>query len=179
MGAVGAGTAQPGSVTAATLAATNEPTPAQRSVAEARFQDDKDPAATTRPEAPAASSAAGLFAAANRARHDGNVASAVELYRTLERQYPNSAESRLSRALLAKLELDNGDAEAALSGFDRYLADGSPVLTAESLVGRARALEQLGKREEAAATWRLVLRRFPGSVHGRLASTRLAALGMK
>jgi TolA-binding protein len=144
-----------------------------------RTPDPPASSGNARPEPPAASSAASLFAAANRARRDGNVASAVQLYRALERQYPSSAESQLSRALLAKLELDNGDAEAAVAGFDRYLSEGAPVLTAESLVGRARALEQLGKLEEAAASWRTVMRRFPGSVHARLASTRLSALGMR
>ena len=123
--------------------------------------------------------AASLFADANRARRDGNLDRAVGLYRTLQSRYPNSTESELSRALLAQLLLDRGNPEAALAGFDRYLADGTPVLSAEALVGRARALEQLGRSTQAAAAWRQVQSRFPGSVHARLAATRLAALGMR
>jgi len=123
--------------------------------------------------------AASLFADANHARRDGNVDRAVALYRTLQSRYPNSSESELSRAMLAQLLLDRGNPEAALAGFDRYLADDTPVLSAEALVGRARALEQLGKSSQAVAAWRQVQSRFPGSVHARLAATRLAALGTR
>jgi TolA-binding protein len=123
--------------------------------------------------------AAALFADANRARRDGNVDRAVGLYRALQARYPNSSEAGLSRALLAQLLLDRGNPEAALAGFDRYLAEDSPILSAEALVGRARALEQMGKPTQAAAAWRQVQSRFPGSVHARLAATRLAALGMR
>src|SRR5581483_10714153 len=117
-----------------------------------------------------------LFSDANRARRNGDVARALELYRGLDSRFPNAAESRLSQALVAKLLLDRGDAQGALAAFDRYLAEDSTALNAEALVGRSRALEQLGRRDEAAASWREVLRRFPGSVHARLASTRLSAL---
>jgi TolA-binding protein len=139
------------------------------------------PAERASAEAPAlrVEPAATLFAEANRARRDGNVDRAVGLYRSLQSRYPNSSESELSRALLAQLLLDRGDPEAALAGFDRYLAEDTPVLSAEALVGRARALEQLGKSTQAAAAWRKVQSRFPGSVHARLAATRLAALGMR
>jgi TolA-binding protein len=120
-----------------------------------------------------------LFADANRARRDGNVSRAVALYQSLQTRFPSSSESELSRALLAQLLLDRGSPEQALAGFDRYLAEGAPVLRAEALVGRARALEQLGQAAQAVAAWQLVQSRFPGSVHARLAATRLAALGMR
>jgi len=123
--------------------------------------------------------AAGLFADANRARRDGNADRAVALYRALQSRYPSSAESELSRALLAQLLLDRGSPEAALAGFDRYLAEDTPVLGAEALVGRARALEQLGKSAQAVLAWQAVQRKFPGSVHARLAVARLTALGMR
>ena len=131
------------------------------------------------PESPevAASEAANLFAEASRARRDGNTGRAVTLYRQLEHDYPSSPESQVSVALLAKLLLDRGDPEAAAADYDRYLHEGSPVLGAEALVGRARALEQLGKLDDAANAWLEVEQRFPGTVHARLAATRLAALG--
>lgn len=123
--------------------------------------------------------AATMFADANRARRDGNIDRAVALYRSLQARFPSSSESELSRALLAQLLLDRGKPEEALAGFDHYLSEGAPVLSAEAWVGRARALEQLGKPEQARAAWRQVQDRFPGSVHARLAATRLAALGMR
>lgn len=137
------------------------------------------PVAGETPESPevAASEAANLFTEASRARRDGNTGRAVTLYRQLEHDYPSSPESQVSVALLAKLLLDRGDPEAAAADYDRYLHEGSPVLGAEALVGRARALEQLGKLDAAAAAWRAVEQRFPGTVHARLAAARLAALG--
>ena len=123
--------------------------------------------------------AAALFAEANRARRDGNADRALTLYRSLQSRFPDSAETAVSRALLAQLLLDRGSPEAALASFDRYLSAGAPVLSAEALVGRARALEQLGKTTQAAAAWREVESRFEGSVHARLAATRLAALGTR
>ena len=134
------------------------------------------------PSDPAASrsnSAAALFADANRARRDGNADRAVALYRSLQSRYPASSESALSRALLAQLLLDRGSPEAALAGFDRYLADDSPALSAEAWVGRARALEQLKRTAQAAQAWREVESRFPGSIHARLAASRLLALGTR
>ena len=146
-----------------------------------------EPAVAAFPAAPEASApavppldpAASLFADANRARRDGNVDRAVALYHSLQTRFPSSSESELSRALLAQLLLDRGSPEQALAGFDRYLSEGAPVLNAEALVGRARALEQLGKPEQAKVAWQQVQSRFPGSVHARLAATRLAALGMR
>jgi TolA-binding protein len=130
-------------------------------------------------DAPELNPAAGLFADANHARRDGNVERAAALYHDLQTRYPSSSESQLSRALLAQMLLDRGSPEAALAGFDRYLAEDAPVLGAEALVGRARALEQLGKTDQAVVAWKQVQSRFPGTVHARLAATRLAALGMR
>jgi TolA-binding protein len=125
----------------------------------------------------AASDAASLFAEANRARRDGNTGRALTLYRKLQHEYPSSAESQTSIALCAKIMLDRGDSAAAAADYNRYLREGTPVLNAEALVGRARALEQLGQPDAAIAAWREVEERFPGTVHARLAATRLAALG--
>lgn len=164
------------------LAPKSEPSvPSAASAAEAipSGRAEFPPVAGETPETPeaAASEAAHLFAEASRARRDGNTGRAVTLYRQLEHDYPSSPESQVSVALLAKLMLDRGDPEAAAADYDRYLHEGSPVLGAEALVGRARALEQLGKLDAAAAAWREVQQRFPGTVHARLAATRLAALG--
>jgi TolA-binding protein len=137
------------------------------------------PEASAETDAAPRADAAAMFAEANRARRDGNGERAVQLYRALQARYPSAAESELSRALLAQMLLERGNAEGALAGFDRYLAQDSPALSAEALVGRARALEQLAKREQAVAAWKQVQNRFPGSVHARLAAARLAALDMR
>lgn len=123
------------------------------------------------------SSAAKLFGEANQARRSGDVGRASGLYHLLQEQFPGSPEADLSRVTMALLLLDGGDAQGALAGFERYLAGSSRGLEAEALVGRARALGRLGRRDLEAAAWREVQRKYPRSIYGRQASERLAALG--
>jgi len=123
-------------------------------------------------------SAAKLFAEANDARRSGDVGRASGLYHLLQDQFPGSAEAELSRVTLALLLLDNGDAQAALSGFERYLAGSSRGLEAEALVGRARALGRLGRRALEVSAWQEVERKYPRSIYGRQATERLSALGL-
>lgn len=118
-----------------------------------------------------------LFRAANEARRAGDDERAIVLYRALEARFPSSEEARLSHATLGRLMLDRGDAKLALGDFDEYLSHGGTALGEEALVGRALALGKLGDRDAEIASWREVLRRFPKSIHARLARNRLAALG--
>jgi len=121
--------------------------------------------------------AAELFAQANQARRARDFVRAAELYRLLQERFPGAVEAKLSRVTLGLLQLDTGHAESALDGFERYLAGPSRVLEAEALVGRARALGRLGRREQEISAWREVLSKYPRSIYGRQASERLAALG--
>lgn len=134
----------------------------------------KDPPADV-----ATSSAAALFGAANRARRYGDAAQAMALYRTLQDRFPASEEARLSRATLAALALDVGDPGVALESFDRYLEQDGAALGAEALVGRAVALQKLGRFSAELAAWKEVARRFPDTVHGRRAAARIAALSAR
>jgi TolA-binding protein len=129
--------------------------------------------------APAQKTASALFADANRARADGDTGQAIQLYRSLQRQFPRSREAELSQITLARLFLDSGDARSALGGFDAYLGRGGRALQAEALVGRALSLRALGRREAEIAAWRDVLGRHPRSVYARQAAERLAALGQR
>ncbi len=122
-------------------------------------------------------SAAKLFGEANQARRSGDVGRASGLYHLLQDQFPGSPEADLSRVTLALLLLDSGDAQGALSGFERYLASSSRGLEAEALVGRARALGRLGRRDLETSAWQEVQRKYPRSIYGRQAGERLAALG--
>lgn len=122
-------------------------------------------------------SAAKLFAEANQARRSGDFGRAAGLYRVLQEQFSASAEAELSRVTLSLLLLDNGDAQGALNGFERYLAGGARGLEAEALVGRARALGRLGRRDLEATAWQEVRRKYPRSIYGKQASERLSALG--
>ena len=136
-----------------------------------------DFAAADRPAplpAPLAMTSSELFSAANTARRVGDRSKAVQLYRRLQSEYPNSAEAALSFVMLARLELTRGAARQAIDQFDAYLnrAPGGS-LTQEALQGKAHALRQLGKTNDEAATWRELLRRFPDSVYAPTARERL------
>lgn len=134
-------------------------------------------APTLEPAAKELTSAAQLFSEANQARRSGDVGRASGLYHLLQSQFPGSAEAELSRVTLSLLLLDSGDAQGALSGFERYLAGASRGLEAEALVGRARALGRLGQQNLEATAWQEVRRKYPRSIYGRQASERLSALG--
>jgi TolA-binding protein len=136
-----------------------------------------EPAAVKEPTAKEPTTSAKLFGEANQARRSGDVGRASGLYHLLQEQFPGSAEAELSRVTLSLLLLDSGDAQGALAGFERYLAGSSRGLEAEALVGRARALGRLGRRDLEASAWREVQRKYPRSIYGRQAGERLSALG--
>jgi TolA-binding protein len=141
-------------------------------------EEPRKEAAEEQPAAKEPTTSAKLFGAANQARRAGDVGRASGLYHLLQEQFPGSAEAELSRVTLALLLLDSGDAQGALSGFERYLAGASRGLEAEALVGRARALGRLGRRDLEATAWQEVQRKYPRSIYGRQATERLSALGL-
>jgi TolA-binding protein len=108
-------------------------------------------------------SAARLFEEANTVRHRGHTGEASALYRALQAQFPNSAEARLSVALVARMQLDQGESAAALAGFDAYLSSSDTALREEAMVGRVRALQRLGHDEEARSAAQTLLELYPSS----------------
>jgi TolA-binding protein len=122
-------------------------------------------------------SAAQLFRKANEARRAGQAQQAIQLYRSLQRDFPGSAEAALSPVSLGSLLLNRASAGAALAQFDHYLAASpSAPLAAEALYGRARALSALGRHSEEKQTWQQLLARFPGCPYRESARRRLGEL---
>jgi tetratricopeptide (TPR) repeat protein len=119
--------------------------------------------ADSAPVAGAVASAARLFEEANVVRHQGHAIEASGLYRELQARFPNSAEARLSVALVARLQLDQGESAAALAGFETYLASSDMALREEATVGRVRALQRLERTEEARAAAQTLLELYPSS----------------
>ncbi len=120
--------------------------------------------------------AAQLFERANLQRRSGNASEAARLYNTLQRQYPSSREASASRLALARLMLDRqGNPAGALQLFNAYLAGGG-MLQQEAMLGRAIALQQLGRTAEERAAWQQIVTSFPGSVHAERAKKRLEQL---
>jgi TolA-binding protein len=122
--------------------------------------------------------AAQLFAQANDARRRGDEALAVRQYAALQRRFPRAAEASLSHLALGRLYLDRlGDPTRALAEFDQYLAGGREgALNEEALVGRALALQRLGRPAEEKDAWQKLLAVFPNSLSAVRARTRLLEL---
>ena len=123
-------------------------------------------------------SAAELLARANRARQLGQHGRAVRTYRRLQRRYPRSREAVVSRVSLGRVLLDyQRDARGALANFERYLRGaGDGVLAEEARLGRAVALERLGRRTSAREAWQDLLTRHPRSPQAARARRHLARL---
>jgi hypothetical protein len=116
------------------------------------------------------------FAQAAAERAAGRPAAALRLYAELAGSFPLSPEGKAARVIKGRLELDRGEAGAALNDFDGYLALGSGPLEEEALVGRAEALHGLARSAEEPAAWRRLIDKFPYSAHARRAAARIAAL---
>lgn len=122
--------------------------------------------------------AAQLFAQANEARRRGDEALAVRQYGALQRRFPRAPEASLSHVALGRLYLDRlGDPTRALAEFDQYLAGGREgALSEEALVGRALALQGLGRAADEKVAWQELLAVFPNSLSAVRARDRLLEL---
>lgn len=117
-----------------------------------------------------------LLRAANQARRARQFAEADRLYRDLQARFPATRAARTSHVPHARLLLDTlGRPADALAGFSAYLdADPRGTLSEEALVGRAQALQELGRSGEMRDAWRSLLARFPESVHAPAAQRQIA-----
>jgi hypothetical protein len=129
-----------------------------------------------RPSAPPKSasepSAAELFAEASELRRNGKNAAAVQRYELLSARFPGSREEIASRVLSGNLVLAS-DPARALQRFEAYLATKNGALAEEAMLGRALALDRLGRSGEARQAWQDLLTRFPDSVQASRARARL------
>lgn len=117
--------------------------------------------ATTKPVAVRTASA--YFDDANDARRRGDYARALALCSELQARYPTSREAHVSYATAGRLELDRGNLGAALASFDAYDGQGHGELDEAVMVGRATALERLGRTDEARRAWSRLLGTFPST----------------
>ena len=128
------------------------------------------------PPRPSEMGPADLLAAEGDARRQGDYERVVSLHRQLLSRYAGSREAQVSRATVGRLLLDRGNPADALTSFDAYLGAGAGSLEEEALVGRATALERLGRRDEAARAWGDVLAAFPEGPYAAHARTRLGGV---
>jgi TolA-binding protein len=117
--------------------------------------------------------AAELFSRAATARQSGDHAQATALYREIIDKHTGAPEVAPARLALARLLLDDGDAQTALPLFDAYLGGGDNPLREEALFGRARSLEALHRDGEERAAWEALLEAYPQTIHAARAHARL------
>lgn len=112
-------------------------------------------------------SPAELFARANRHRRGKRWQQARDAYLELAKEFPESRERRMSRVALGDLYRTRfAKPGRALDEYDAYLEQASAGnLTEDALVGRALALEKLGRSADAEAAWDRLRRDHPNSVH--------------
>jgi TolA-binding protein len=120
--------------------------------------------------------AAELFDNATDARRRGDYAHVLDADRELEGRFPTSREAQVLRAVVGRVLLDHGDSAAALKRFDAYLAGGGGDLAEDAMVGRATALDRLGRTDEAAQAWSTLLATYPTTPYATHAKARLATL---
>jgi TolA-binding protein len=124
------------------------------------------------PPATNAESSKTLFDAMSEARRQGDYPRVMALHRRLQAEYPRSREAHVSHATIGRLLLDRGDAAAALESFAAYQARGSGALDEAVMVGRATALDRLGRSDEARASWQALLAAFPETPYAEHARMR-------
>jgi TolA-binding protein len=119
-----------------------------------------------------------LFQQANAARTNKQFDDARELYGRIVRVHPRAREAAMARISLGRLELEHFDRpKIALRHFEAYLdGKGQKPLAGEALVGRARALQELGDAKGEAAAWQELLSEHPDSAHAERAQRRLTEL---
>jgi hypothetical protein len=137
-------------------------------------------AAKVRGPAPAAAPdpAAALFGELARARRAGRLVEARLAHDRLAARFPGTREELTGRLLVAQLALRRDEPALALDLFERYLGtDVEGALAEEARLGRALALERLGREADERRAWRELLERHPHSLHTARARTRLETLG--
>jgi len=135
-------------------------------------------AAPAPPSLAARDGARTLFEQAVAARRGGQHALAASLFEQLQHRYGDSEEASISQIALGRLWLDRlGQPARALAQFESYLAARRRGESREeAMVGRAAALERLGRTASAREAWEAVRDAFPGSVSARRAAVRIDAL---
>jgi TolA-binding protein len=120
------------------------------------------------PPGPGREAAPALFAQALAERQEGRSQPAIATFRRLQRELPDSREATVSLVSLGDLLLGAGREAEALPCFEAYLHRlPTGTLAPEAWIGKARALDALGRATEARGAWKEIARRFPKSPHPR------------
>jgi TolA-binding protein len=147
------------------------PAPSPRSLVQLVQAPARARAAVVQP--PVTVGPAEIFESETEARRGGDYARALDRDRDLEGHYPTSREAQVSRVVMGRVLLDRGDPAGAIAKFEAYLGAGSGQLGEEAMVGRATALERLGRTDDAARAWAALVAAFPATPYAAHARARL------
>lgn len=149
-------------------------------LAEASAAEESTPGALLEPEATERGipTLQALRREAQAHRRAGRWKAAAESYRSILKDFSNSAEARTSLVALGQLELEKlGRPAEALKYFSRYLAGGGRgPLAQEALYGRARAFRALGRTGAERIDLQRFVAQFPRAIQAAKAKQRLAQL---
>ena len=127
---------------------------------------DRSPLPTVPP--PHREQAPDLFARAVAERQAGRSQTAIAIFRSLQREFPDSLEATVALVSLGDLLFGTGRQAEALRNFEAYLRrEPEGTLVPEALIGKAHALEALGRVAQARSAWGELARRFPNSPYLR------------
>ena len=127
------------------------------------------------PEAPRAN-AVQLFSSANRARVNGDLATALSLYQRLCRDFPSSSEALTAHLSLGMAYLQHSNPEAALEQFRICREAAANASRVDALWGEAQALRALSRSRDERATLERIVREYPASADSNAARKRLLDL---
>ena len=120
------------------------------------------------PAPPRREDAPGRFAQALAERQEGRGQTAIATFRRLQREFPDSLEATVSLVSLGDLLLGARREAEALLCFEAYLQRApTGTLVPEAWIGKARALDALGRVAEARSAWNEIARRFPNAPYLR------------
>jgi hypothetical protein len=108
-------------------------------------------------------------------RAAGDSRGAVEVYRKIHADNPQSLSGRAALVSLGELLLSLGDGPGALSAFDSYLV-GRGELSQEAAFGRIRALRALNRTVLEQQAIQRFLAAYPNAPQSRVLRARLAAI---
>jgi tetratricopeptide (TPR) repeat protein len=106
----------------------------------------------------------------------GKIEQALEVYLKLLQEHPRSAEAKVARVSVGRIELRRGNSRKALRHFDDYLAASAGTLQEEARYGRIRALRQLERTEQERRSIEAFLADHPKSIYAPRLQRRLQEL---
>lgn len=118
-----------------------------------------------------------LLEEARTAKREKAWEQAVSAYLLAGQLYGTSPMGACAYVTAGTIQLERlNSPSASLKSFEKYIEQGDETLRQEALLGKARALGQMGKSREELQTLTMFIQAFPDSFHARRVQARMDAL---